>query len=121
MILGNHPEFGNLYVFNGLEQEEFSMEIISPLTLPSFRKRRRNSSRSRFKRFQKKIRNSLRIFAERKGFEPSIQLPVYYLSRVAPSTTRTPFFLSQMAKVKFILQFRNFSTQIFLKIFSKIT
>jgi hypothetical protein len=34
----------------------------------------------------------LMLFAERKGFEPSIQLPVYYLSRVAPSTTRTPFF-----------------------------
>ena len=36
----------------------------------------------------------LMLFAERKGFEPSIQLPVYYLSRVAPSTTRTPLFLS---------------------------
>ena len=35
----------------------------------------------------------LMLFAERKGFEPSIQLPVYYLSRVAPSTTRTPFYL----------------------------
>ena len=33
------------------------------------------------------------LFAERKGFEPSIQLPVYYLSRVAPSTTRTPLYL----------------------------
>ena len=30
------------------------------------------------------------IKAERKGFEPSIQLPVYQLSRLAPSTTRTP-------------------------------
>ena len=30
------------------------------------------------------------FLAERKGFEPSIQSPVYYLSRVAPSTTRTP-------------------------------
>jgi hypothetical protein len=29
-------------------------------------------------------------FAERKRFELSIQLPIYYLSRVAPSTTRTP-------------------------------
>ncbi len=28
--------------------------------------------------------------AVREGFEPSIQLPIYYLSRVAPSTTRTP-------------------------------
>ena len=27
---------------------------------------------------------------ERKRFELSIQLPIYYLSRVAPSTTRTP-------------------------------
>ena len=30
------------------------------------------------------------VLAERKRFELSIQLPVYYLSRVAPSTTRTP-------------------------------
>jgi hypothetical protein len=28
--------------------------------------------------------------AERKGFEPSIPLPVYTLSRGAPSTTRPP-------------------------------
>ena len=45
-------------------------------------------------------------FLQKEGFEPSIQLPVYYLSRVAPSTTRTPFF--QMAKVEFILQFPKF-------------
>ncbi len=35
--------------------------------------------------------------AEREGFEPSMQLPTYYLSRVAPSTTRTP--LLRAAKV----------------------
>jgi hypothetical protein len=34
------------------------------------------------------------FFAERKRFELSIQLPVYYLSRVAPSTTRTPLYFS---------------------------
>ena len=28
--------------------------------------------------------------AERMGFEPTIQLPIYKLSRLAPSTTRTP-------------------------------
>ena len=28
--------------------------------------------------------------AEREGFEPSIQFPVYTLSRRAPSATRTP-------------------------------
>jgi hypothetical protein len=27
------------------------------------------------------------------GFEPTIQLPIYKLSRLAPSTTRTPLFL----------------------------
>ena len=37
-------------------------------------------------------------FAERKGFEPSMQLPAYYLSRVAPSTTRTPFYYSRKDK-----------------------
>ncbi len=31
--------------------------------------------------------------AERKGFEPSKQFPVYTLSRRAPSTTRTPLCL----------------------------
>ena len=31
-----------------------------------------------------------RIIAERMGFEPTIQLPIYKLSRLAPSTTRTP-------------------------------
>ena len=30
------------------------------------------------------------FFAERMGFEPTIQLPIYKLSRLAPSTTRTP-------------------------------
>jgi hypothetical protein len=29
-------------------------------------------------------------FAERAGFEPAIQFPIYTLSRRAPSTTRTP-------------------------------
>jgi hypothetical protein len=32
----------------------------------------------------------LLLSAERKRFELSMQLPTYYLSRVAPSTTRTP-------------------------------
>ncbi len=41
----------------------------------------------------KKGLTSKTFFAERKGFEPSIRLPVYYLSRVAPSTTRTPLYL----------------------------
>lgn len=30
------------------------------------------------------------LIAERMGFEPTIQLPIYKLSRLAPSTTRTP-------------------------------
>ena len=30
------------------------------------------------------------VLAERAGFEPAIQFPVYTLSRRAPSTTRTP-------------------------------
>lgn len=43
---------------------------------------------------RKKVRykNEYLTYAERKGFEPSMQLPAYYLSRVAPSTTRTPFY-----------------------------
>jgi hypothetical protein len=32
----------------------------------------------------------LELSAERAGFEPAIQFPVYTLSRRAPSTTRTP-------------------------------
>ena len=35
------------------------------------------------------------LSAERKGFEPSIQFPVYTLSRRAPSTTRTPLCTGQ--------------------------
>ena len=31
--------------------------------------------------------------AERMGFEPTMQLPTYKLSRLAPSTTRTPLYL----------------------------
>jgi hypothetical protein len=38
----------------------------------------------------KKAEALLRLFAERMGFEPTIQLPIYKLSRLAPSTTRTP-------------------------------
>ena len=30
------------------------------------------------------------FFAERMGFEPTMQLPTYKLSRLAPSATRTP-------------------------------
>lgn len=40
------------------------------------------------------------------GFEPTIQLPVYYLSRVAPSTTRTPLcvsFFCSGAKIGYFL------------------
>lgn len=38
--------------------------------------------------------------AERKGFEPSKQFPVYTLSRRAPSTTRTPLCLLWGCKYK---------------------
>jgi hypothetical protein len=41
------------------------------------------------------------VLAERKRFELSIQLPVYYLSRVAPSTTRTPLYFSGVQKYVF--------------------
>ena len=44
----------------------------------------------------KKPVTSVTGFAERKGFEPSIRLPVYTLSRRAPSTTRTPLYFSFM-------------------------
>ncbi len=30
------------------------------------------------------------MYAEREGFEPSIELPLYFLSREAPSATRPP-------------------------------
>jgi hypothetical protein len=40
------------------------------------------------------------LFAERKGFEPSMQFPAYTLSRRAPSTTRTPLFKGA-AKIQF--------------------
>ena len=42
---------------------------------------------------KQKTRHSVTGFAERKGFEPSIRLPAYTLSRRAPSTTRTPLYL----------------------------
>ncbi len=32
------------------------------------------------------------FIAERMGFEPTMQLPTYKLSRLAPSTTRTPLY-----------------------------
>ena len=32
------------------------------------------------------------------GFEPTMQLPTYKLSRLAPSTTRTPLYLFEAAK-----------------------
>ncbi len=35
--------------------------------------------------------------AERMGFEPTIQLPIYKLSRLAPSTTRTPLYFIAVA------------------------
>ena len=38
----------------------------------------------------------LRLSAERKRFELSMQLPTYYLSRVAPSTTRAPLYFVVM-------------------------
>jgi hypothetical protein len=43
------------------------------------------------------------LLAERKRFELSIQLPIYYLSRVAPSTTRTPLYgVVRGAKIVFL-------------------
>jgi hypothetical protein len=47
-------------------------------------------------------------FAERKRFELSIQLPIYYLSRVAPSTTRTPLcVVNQGANIGFLIIITN--------------
>ena len=45
---------------------------------------------------KQKTSHSVTGFAERKGFEPSIRLPAYTLSRRAPSTTRTPLYFSFM-------------------------
>ncbi len=45
------------------------------------------------KKRQETINSVLSPLVERKGFEPSKQLPVYTLSRRAPSTTRTPLYL----------------------------
>ncbi len=56
--------------------------------------------------YEKKLESKLSIFfhkkenrsyasvfiAERMGFEPTMQLPTYKLSRLAPSTTRTPLY-----------------------------
>src|SRR5690554_6078160 len=44
-----------------------------------------------------------RFLAERKGFEPSMQLPTYKLSRLAPSTTRTPLCLNVQKYTKISL------------------
>jgi hypothetical protein len=43
-----------------------------------------------------------RLKAETEGFEPSIQLPVYKLSRLARSTTLTSLHLNWMAKIVFL-------------------
>ncbi len=52
----------------------------------------------------KQFTDFIKLIAERKGFEPSKQFPVYTLSRRAPSTTRTPLFVFKAA-AKVIVQF----------------
>ena len=47
--------------------------------------------------------------AERMGFEPTIQLPIYKLSRLAPSTTRTPLYFIAVANNCKIYEERKFS------------
>lgn len=42
------------------------------------------------KKWDKTLKKDLSHRAERMGFEPTMQLPTYKLSRLAPSTTRTP-------------------------------
>ena len=72
---------------------------------------------------KQKTRHSVTGFAERKGFEPSIRLPAYTLSRRAPSTTRTPLYFSFMCSsilslysngsfFQFSLYFTNMAIQI---------
>ena len=48
--------------------------------------------------YKKKTCKSMiyRSFAERMRFELTIQLPIYYLSRVAPSTTRAPLYIKRL-------------------------
>lgn len=52
----------------------------------------------------------LLLLAERKRFELSMQLPTYYLSRVAPSTTRAPLY--RAAKIAKGLLFPNANCRI---------
>ena len=59
------------------------------------------------KMFKTKKALKINAFAERKGFEPSIQLPAYYLSRVAPSTTRTPLYVLKTAKIGYFIELPN--------------
>ena len=51
-------------------------------------------------------------FVERKGFEPSIQLPAYTLSRRAPSTTRTPLYFNELQSYFYFLDLQIFCEQI---------
>lgn len=44
----------------------------------------------------------LLLLAERKRFELSMQLPTYYLSRVAPSTTRAPLYWGANIRKRFL-------------------
>ena len=44
------------------------------------------------------------LFAERAGFEPAIEFPLYTLSRRAPSATRTPLQIFWAAKIQFATQ-----------------
>ena len=44
----------------------------------------------------------LLLSAERKRFELSMQLPTYYLSRVAPSTTRAPLYRAANIRKRFL-------------------
>lgn len=69
----------------------------------------------RFYKTQKKFKISFPetlnfYLAERMGFEPTIQLPIYKLSRLAPSTTRTPLYFGlQITQKNLTLQKQNLS------------
>lgn len=56
------------------------------------------------------------LFAEREGFEPSIPLRVYTLSRRAPSATRTPLCVNYESFCESECKEKNYSSrfQIFL-------
>jgi hypothetical protein len=62
--------------------------------------------------------NYVKLMAEREGFEPSIELPLYWFSRPALSTTQTPLLVSIYYRSKphktILIQFKKNLSLIFL-------